>query len=483
MKMKHLLITFGIAVSLPAQTITLTMDECLKIAQKQGPGAAEIRQELLQLQADFQADEARYKPQLSLSGEAPGLNRSINAITQPDGSVKFLPQSQMHSSVNLNLTQRLTLTGGSIYLSSGLRRVDLFGNSQDFYYQSSPLVAGIQQPLFQANENRYQREINRREYELQKRQLLDKMLQNDRGIIQAYFTSVVAAMELEISKVNLAVNDSIYQLSLRRYDVGRIAENDLLESELARMNAQLSLSSSGSLYEMALLELKLILGLDENTDLVLALPPDFPQIALNEQEAVANARQYSVLHTQNRLTRFQYEYRVQQAKAARRPDITLSASAGFDQTAQLIGDLFQNLLDQQRLTLRLDMPLWNAGERKARLLESQALEQAAHISAGYDEALYDQRIRHYVRELRRLQNQLEIAAKADTIAIRRFDVARNRYLIGKVDISSLLLAQESQNNARKNYYTSLQMLWLTYYDLKRSALWDFELNKPLTLEN
>ncbi len=81
----------------------------------------------------------------------------------------------------------------------------------------------------------------------------------------------------------------------------------------------------------------------------------------------------------------------------------------------------------------------------------------------------------------RLQNQLEVAARADTIAIRRFGVARNRYLIGKVDITSLLLAQESQNSARKNYYTTLQLLWLTYYDLKRSALWDFELNRPIML--
>ncbi|HDR04778.1 MAG TPA: TolC family protein [Candidatus Marinimicrobia bacterium] len=471
-----------IGVVLSAQTISFTMDECIELGRKQGPGAAALRQELVQIEADFLADEARYKPQLTLSGEAPGLNRSINSITQPDGSVKFLPQSQMYSSLNLNLMQRLTFSGGSVYLSSGLRRVDLFGNTDDFYYQSSPLVAGIEQPLFQANENRYQRELNRRDYELKKRQLLDKMLRNDREIIQAYFGAVVAAMEMEISKVNLAVNDSIYYLSQRRYDVGRIAENELLESELARMNAQLSLSTASSRHEMALLELKLILGLTESVNLHLALPPAFPKIELNENEAVSNAREYSLLHLQHHLSQFQYQYRVKQARAARKPDITLSASAGFDQTAQTFPNLFRNLLNQQRLTLRLNMPLWNAGERKARILENLAMEKAADIHARYDEALYDQQIRHYIRELLRLQKQLEVAARADTIAIRRFDVARNRYLIGKVNITSLLLAQESQNSARKNYYTSLQLLWLSYYDLKRSALWDFELNKPITIK-
>lgn len=102
---------------LEGQSFTLTMDACLEQGRQTGPKAMSLRQSTIQLMADRTADEAAYRPQLSLSGNLPGLNRSTNSVTQPDGSVLFKLQSQMYSSLALNLNQQMTLTGGNVYLS------------------------------------------------------------------------------------------------------------------------------------------------------------------------------------------------------------------------------------------------------------------------------------------------------------------------------------------------------------------------------
>lgn len=45
---------------------------------------------------------ATLKPNLSLTSNLPGFTRSINSITQPDGSLKFQTQSQAYSSLGIS---------------------------------------------------------------------------------------------------------------------------------------------------------------------------------------------------------------------------------------------------------------------------------------------------------------------------------------------------------------------------------------------
>ena len=54
------------------------------------------------------------KPSLSLTGNLPGFTRSINSITQHDGSLKFQTQSQAYSSLSISASQAIAPTGGRI---------------------------------------------------------------------------------------------------------------------------------------------------------------------------------------------------------------------------------------------------------------------------------------------------------------------------------------------------------------------------------
>jgi len=46
-------------------------------------------------------DGAQLRPSLGLTSNLPGFTRSINSITQPDGTLLFLTQSQAFSSVGI----------------------------------------------------------------------------------------------------------------------------------------------------------------------------------------------------------------------------------------------------------------------------------------------------------------------------------------------------------------------------------------------
>ena len=58
-------------------------------------------------------------------------------------------------------------------------------------------------------------------------------------------------------------------------------------------------------------------------------------------------------------------------------------------------------------------------------------------------------------------------------------MAKNRYLIGKIDITNLNIAQNEKDLARLDYINTLRDFWLAYYRLRRITLYDFEKGEAL----
>ena len=72
------------------------------------------------------------------------------------------------------------------------------------------------------------------------------------------------------------------------------------------------------------------------------------------------------------------------------------------------------------------------------------------------------------------QKLLKIAAKSDTVASKSYEVAKNRYLIGKInDILELNNAQTERDSNEKLYYSALQTFWTSYYEIRQMTLFDF----------
>jgi len=61
----------------------------------------------------------------------------------------------------------------------------------------------------------------------------------------------------------------------------------------------------------------------------------------------------------------------------------------------------------------------------------------------------------------------------DTVAEKRFEVAKNRYVIGKIGVSDLYIAQNEKDQALDAYVQALRSYWANYYRLRRVTLYDF----------
>ena len=106
-------------------------------------------------------------------------------------------------------------------VSSGLSRIDQFGDAASFQqWQSAPVSIGLEQPLFQYNEAKWNRRIAPLDLQIASRSLDEDLAAVAVTTTERYFDLYIAQIDEEIEAFNVAVNDTIYTLSQGRYRLG-----------------------------------------------------------------------------------------------------------------------------------------------------------------------------------------------------------------------------------------------------------------------
>ncbi|MBA7628092.1 hypothetical protein ES703_35562 [subsurface metagenome] len=454
--------------------VVLSLKQCIQIARQQSPTTLAAQESFSDTYWQYHAFQASFYPQLTLSGSAPGFNQSIRSVIQDDGSSKIRAQNQISNSISLGISQQIPLTGGRLRLSSDLQRVNEFEPIENSYWSSSPMVVTYSQPFFTVNSMRWNRQMEPLRYKLAEKQHLETLEDININTTRVYFDVYIAQIDKELANINVTVNDTIFRVSEKRYDVGKIAENDLLQSELALMNAENDFSVAELNLERAMRNLKISLGLPLARQIILEAPQDYPQINVDPEFALAQAKTNSSFPLNTKLQLLGAERAVYETRADQRLSATMNASLGYNQSSIKIEDLFQSPSNQGRFSISFDIPLFQAGQGKDRIKAALARQRGVEISSSLNEQQFEHDVYFRVREFEQSYRLLQISAKADTIAARRFEVTKNRYLIGRVDITNLFIAQQEKDRARKNYIQTMRNYWISYYSLIRLTLFDFE---------
>lgn len=469
----------GISAFAQQDTTTLTLEETLRLARKQSPTVKIARSNFEASYWNNRSIEAGYLPQLSLTGAAPGLQREITQVEQPNGSVLFAKKSQLFSSVNLELAQDISLTGGKLYARSGLRRIDLLGDQNSFFWSSTPLEVGLTQPLFRFNSMSWTRTIEAQRFELTQKRYAEALEEAAMSVTEKFFAVYIAQMNVANAALNVAVNDTLYRLSNGRYTVGKIAENDLLQSELKLMEARTQLAGAELDYELAEQNLKIELGLPTKQPIAVTPPETVPVVQVDPALAVEKARLYRSNTLDYALRTAEAERKIEQAEYNDNFNASISASVGFNQTAQTIPDVYRSPLDREQFNISFEIPLIQWGKTSSAVQAAEAEKRSLEQLLSMEKNSFERDVYYQVMKFRQLETQIVLSAKSDTIAQRRFDVAKNRYLIGKIGLNDLFVAQNEKDGARRNYIQMLRDYWISYYRLRRLTLFDFSSNTPL----
>lgn len=462
------------------RNMDLTLTEVIQLARDQSPMAILATHRFRGSYWEFRTHRAKFLPSLSLSSTIPDLTRSIQRITTDDGSDAFVPRKIINSSLDLELTQNLAFSGGSIFMSSGLERIDPLGETADNpSYLSSPVSIGFRQPIRAHNTFRWEKQIEPLKYEQAEKDFIDALETVSQRAVDNFFNLAVAQVNLVIAEINYSNNDTLFRIAQGRYNIGTIAENELLQMELSFLNAGTALNEARIQLEMQKFRLRSFLGFNETVDINLIIPNEIPELEVEVTFALNQAKQNSpdIISFQRQLLEASRD--VASAKAQKGLTADMFASFGLTKRADDFADVYMSPQDQERVRVGLEVPLVDWGLGKGRYRMAQSAEEVVKTNVLQSEIDFEQEVMLQVMQFNLQDDQLRIAAKADTIAQSRYEVTKQRFLIGNVDVLDLNVALSEKDASRRSYISALHNYWSYFYNIRKLTLFDFEAGVPL----
>lgn len=460
---------------------TLVLEEVIALAQNNSVEALLARHRFNNSYWSYRSYKASYLPSISMNADMVDFNRSIiknNVLVDGEWVEQYAPTNRLNSSISMQLMQNVPITGGRIFVNSELGRLDLL-NGDPATMMSTPISVGFRQPLFSYNEFKWERKIEPMKYEEAKKQFLTSMEDVNLKSCRLFFDMALAQMNVRTSTLNVANNDTLYQIANGRFELGMIDMGDLMQMELNFLNSTDNLTKSKLDLEVKKARLRIFLGYTDIIDFELITSKDVPGFGVDVERAMDYARENNpqILSMERQL--LEAGQSLAQAKANARFNADLVASYGLTQRASDFAGVYKNPQESQRVTVGISVPILDWGMRKGMVRMAESSRDVAVLSVQQQKIDFDQGIYLDVMQFNLQSDQLALAAKKDTISQTRYDITKQKFLIGKVDVLKLNDALNSKDAAIINYMLALRTYWEYYYNVRKTTLFDFERNQAL----
>jgi len=452
----------------------LTLQQAVDRAQQQSYQATAVTATRDAARSRDNAFGARRLPQLSFAANAPVYQKDIQGVVQQDGSTNFVPVQQTTATAGVTVSQLLPFTGGAFSVTSSLQRYERTGNNASRTWTSSPVTFAIQQPIFRPNALRWDSREADVELDAAERQYLESREGVAITATEAFFELYLAQRTLDNATTNAFTNDTLYNLNKGRLEIGKIGENDLLQSELALLRARAALDNAKLEYARRLAAFRLAVNLPVGAPVEIVIPANTPEFDADTTVAVVQALRNRAQISTLELQAIQARRKIAEARLSGGPGAMINASMGFNQTAPDMNLAYQDLQQAQRFQMGVSIPLFNWGARGAEIQAARVDQRRVEATSRQSREQLAQDAHFAALQLAQARRNLVVSAKADTVAAKRFEVAYNRYVIGRIGIDNLYIAQNEKDQAVNQYLQALRNYWLGYYRLRQVTLYDFE---------
>jgi len=479
-KTTYIILFFFITIGLYAQgdvKKSFTLADVISLAKDQSPDAIVAKHRFRASYWEMRSYKAELLPALTLNGSLPNYQRSYSRQFD-NGKEQFFEQNNIFTQAGLSLTQNIGLTGGNISVTSSLERIDDL-NADEKSYLSNPVIVRLEQPINGYNELKWKRKIEPKRYEEAKRSFVRDMEQVSSKAVKYFFDLMVAQQNMSIADVNLSNADTLFKIAKGRYNIGTIAENELLQMELSFLNAGADVNDAKIQLESNKFRLRSFLGFNNNVDIELIIEDSVPSFTVDFEKALSLALEKSPEVTAFERQILEAKRDVAKAQAQRGISANLFASFGLTKRDDEFKNVYNSPEQQQGIRLGVSLPILDWGRGRGRVQMAKSQQELINTEVEQGRTDFKQRVFIDVMGFNMRNDQVLISGKADTIAQKRYMVTKQRFLIGKINVTDLNISQTEKDKAKNRYIESLRSYWDSYYNLRKLTLFDFVENKDI----
>ncbi len=462
----------------------LTLESALEIARNNSP---DIRRSLLNLERSEQsliAQNAALKSNFSLS---------VTPMSYDQRRQFDLYNSQWYTSKTIQPSSTFTITQPFLPTDATISLINRFGWQNNYvekfngsetnkaFYNN--LSLSIAQPLFTYNRTKLQ--IKELELVLENAQLNYAMqkLNNEKQVTQFFYDVYLAQMNLTISQDEFTNTQKSFEITQNKVTAGISAREELYQAELNFATAKSSLQNAQVSLDNLKDQFKQYIGMDIMEEITVmtdvALSPVIVDVKkaiefgltsrmeLRQREIDIETSQFDMIRTKS-LNEF-------------RGDVNLSLGISGDN--EKLKDVYDNPTNNPRFSISFNLPLYDWGEKKARIKAQEAVIETQKLSQTEEKKQITLDIRRIYRSLQNLVNQIDIAAQSEKNAQLTYEINLERYANGDLTSMDMNLFQNQLSQKKMSYAQALIDYKIELLNLKIQSLYDFEKNEAIVPQN
>ncbi|MDZ7345598.1 MAG: TolC family protein [candidate division KSB1 bacterium] len=474
------LLFFAAAISV-AQERALTLQDALQIAMENSPQVRQARLSLERSSQSLMAQRAALKTHFALSVNpfSYSLDRRFDRRTN-----NWYGSENKSSSADLRISQPILWTDGTFNLINRLQYLDAWSevtNNRSRTY-SNNLYLNYQQPIF--TYNRTKQEMERLQLDLENSSInyALRRLQLEYDVSSSFYEVYRNRLNYAISQEEFANTQASYQIIKNKVDAGLAAREELYQAELNLLNSESTMMNNRVQLDNSLDAFKKQIGIPVTDSISVIGDVDHQPVKVDLDKAIRHG-------LANRLELRQREISIQsayhdliQTMALNEFKGSIDLFYGFIGVNSRFDQVYNNPDKDRQVSVSFDIPIFDWGERKARIRASQASIEAAKVSQQETEDDIIISIRRAYRQLLNLEKQIEIARQNVRNAELTYDINLERYKNGDLTGMDLNLYQTQLSNAKIQLTDSIINYKLALLNLKIQSLYDFERDQPVIVE-
>ncbi|WP_158279862.1 TolC family protein [Coraliomargarita sinensis] len=302
--------------------------------------------------------------------------------------------------------------------------------------------------------------IEQLDYEVAVQDLLDQA-------ILLYFTQLRDIRRIEIFQGNLEREQRLLDLAQQQFDAGVAVKIDVTRAEVRLATVKRSLMEAETAADDSILQLKNLLDIDLNTEVVL------DRSLVDGVKSPPALKRYGLMAdlTELRPELQSQELQLDQAKLAKRavtwqrlPSLELFADWGYDSNEAFDGEEGEAWM----VGIEASIPIWEGGRIAAESREARAAVRQNEYATRQLRNEIERQFKFAMLDMDSRYAQIEIARDEVRLGKDEVDQARERYNEGLADNRELIDAQQRLADAESSHLRAIYLYGLSRLSFARA---------------
>jgi len=465
---------FLVAITSVKAQEALTLHKALIIAESQSPDLQQSLLNLERFQKNLEAQRAALKSRFALEVAPVEYSNQRRFDTRVS---EWYTNENFNSNARFVVSQPILWTDGTISLSnefgwqSSNSTSSGFSESEVFY---NNLYLNLNQPLFTYNRLKLDLKVLELNLENANISYAIQRLNLERNVTEFFYNVYMAQMNLTIAKEELENTQKSYDIIANKVEAGLAAREELYQAELNLATSKSSLQNSEVSFENAKDQLKLYLGMDLFKDFVILADVTANPVPVNLETAINNGLNLRMELRQREIDIENSQFDLIETKSLNEFRGDLNLRVGITGDNPDLENIFDNPTSSPSVALSFNIPLFDWGEKKARIAAAEAQIQSQMLGLTNEQNQIIVDIRQVFRNIQNQLNQIEIAKQNEINAQLTYEINLERYENGDLTGMDLNLFQTQLSETKISYSQALINYKIELLNLKIQSLYDFE---------